>query len=140
MSKVERFSHATHPEADLRKKFDIQLGSSLDDEDRFAAVLQNKTVELKTERFQWEGTGNIFIEYHSRGELSGLAVTTADFWCHELARGDETLCYLLIPTDRLKEVCRRYWKTSAHKRGAGDEDAQRGITLKLRDLLIEIGK
>jgi hypothetical protein len=136
---TERFSWATHSDAGDRKKFDIQLGSARDDEDRLALSLQNKTIELKTERFQWEQTGNIFIEYESRGEPSGLAVTTADFWCHELARGDDTLCYLVIPTDRLKKICRGKLKTAAHKNGAGDAQAQRGIVLKLSDLLIELG-
>lgn len=136
---VERFSYATHSDYDDRKKFDLQLGSARDDEDRLAATLQGKTIELKTERFQWEQTGNIFIEYESRGEPSGLATTKADFWCHELARGDDTLCYLLIPTDRLKAVCRHKYK-AARKEGAGDDKAQRGVVLSLKELLILIGR
>jgi hypothetical protein len=139
MNKVERFSHVDHPDISIKEKFDIQLGSSRNDEDRLADVLQNKTIELKTERFQWEQTGNIFIEYESRGKPSGLAVTEADFWCHELARGDETLGYIIIPTDRLKQICRQHYRLNK-KDGAGDEKAQRGVVLKLRDLLVALGK
>jgi hypothetical protein len=137
---VERFTGVLRPEAGDRSKFDIQLGSAQNDEDRLAMALQLAAIELKTERYQWEQTGNIFIEYESRGRPSGIAATTSDFWCHELARGDETLCYLLIPMDRLKRVCREKFKTLAHKSDAGDAKAQRGIVLRLNDLLVDLGK
>lgn len=137
---VERFTGVLRPEAADRSKFDIQLGSAKNDEDRLANALQLAAIELKTERYQWEKTGNIFIEYESRGRPSGIAVTTSDFWCHELARGDETLCYLMIPVDRLKAACREKLRSQANKNGAGDDKAQRGIALSLRDLLITIGK
>jgi hypothetical protein len=135
---LQRFTWAARAAGDERSKFDIQLGAARNDEDRLAAVLQNSKIELKTESFQWEQTGNIFIEYKSRGKPSGIAATQADYWCHELVRGNGTVFYLLMQTERLKQICRRKLNTPADKQFSGDDLAQRGIVLRISDLLIEL--
>ena len=45
----------------------------------------NLTCEVKTERNQWKKTGNIAIEYMSRGEWSGITTTKAEIWVHFLS-------------------------------------------------------
>ena len=104
-------------------KFDLQLGAALVAERRlgeiFAAAKIEK-IELKTETWQWEQTGNICIEYRRAGKPSGIAVTEADYWVHELRRGDGTLCYLMFPTPRLKELAREAYSWGRYREGGGD--------------------
>ena len=51
-----------------RKKFDLDLAYGQLHEDRIADMLQNKKIEVKTERDQWSKTGNICIEFQSWGK------------------------------------------------------------------------
>ena len=74
-----------------RKKFDLDLAYGQLHEDRIADMLQNKKIEVKTERDQWSKTGNICIEFQSYGKPSGIKATEADYWFHNLALGDDVL-------------------------------------------------
>jgi hypothetical protein len=104
-------------------KFDIQLSQSLIAERRlgeiFAAAKIEK-IELKTETYQWEQTGNICIEYKQKGEPSGIAITDADYWVHELRRDGKTLCYLMFPIDQMKELASKAYAAGRYHQGGGD--------------------
>jgi hypothetical protein len=104
-------------------KFDLQLSDALIAERRLASIFENldiHKIELKTETWQWEQTGNICIEYRQNGELSGIAVTEAGCWVHELRRDEQTLVYLMFPVDRLKELARLAYKQGHYHEGGGD--------------------
>lgn len=116
------------------KKYDLQLSQGLLAERRLAGLLCNATfdtLEVKKEEWLWERTGNIFIEFESRGKPSGIAATEAHIWVHTLLRDDRTLLQLWVPMDRLRELCAR---APVCNRG-GDGKAQKGYLLKLTDLL-----
>lgn len=113
-------------------KYDIQLSQALRDESALAKILAGAKIELKTESFLWERTGNICIEFASRGKPSGIAVTEADYWVHELKRDGETLVYLMFPVERLKHLCRTAGRIV---RGAGDDGAQSAVILPLKEIL-----
>lgn len=121
------------PPAKLNKdsKYDIQLGQAGKDEARLAQILSEKKIELKTESFLWERTGNFAVEIASRGKRSGLAATEADYWAHELIKDGQTLCYLLFPVERLKQICRDIGEKQER---AGDDDAQTLFLISLRKL------
>jgi hypothetical protein len=92
------------------KKFDVQLSQALIDERRLMDVFREariEKIELKSESWQWERAGNICIEYRCDGRPSGISTTEADMWVHELKRDGATLCYLMFPTARLKEISRK---------------------------------
>ena len=55
-----------------RKKFDIDLKWGEVREKQVADMLQNKTIEVKSERDMWQRTGNIAVEYESYGKPSGI--------------------------------------------------------------------
>jgi hypothetical protein len=104
-------------------KFDLQLSSALINERRLAeifTVAKIEKIELKSETWQWEQTGNICIEYRQNGAPSGIAVTEADYWVHELRRDDQTLCYLMFPIERLKELARKAYAEGHKHEGGGD--------------------
>lgn len=119
-------------------KFDLQLSQALIDERRLADIFAGaklERVELKTETWQWEQTGNICIEYRQDGRPSGIAATDADVWIHELRRNGETLLYLMIPVPRLKELCREAIKAGRSRSNAGDDGRFDVVLLPLRELL-----
>src|SRR5215472_5522097 len=104
-------------------KFDLQLSQSLIDQRRLADIFEHMDIhkiELKSESWQWERTGNICIEYRQRGQPSGIAVTEAGCWVHELKRDGETLVYLMFPIDRLKELAREAYRQGRYHEGGGD--------------------
>jgi len=104
-------------------KFDIQLSQSLIDQRRLADIFEYgdiSKIELKSETWQWEQTGNICIEYRQNGKPSGIAVTEAGFWVHELKREGKTLVYLMFPIDRLKELAREAYRQGRYHEGGGD--------------------
>lgn len=71
-------------------KFDIDLKYAQIFEELFVNIMEGKElVEIKTERDIWKNTGNIAIEWESRGKLSGIAATKADWWVHFLAEGEK---------------------------------------------------
>jgi len=104
------------------RKFDLQLDAALLRERELARIFgdRNVKIELKSETWQWEQTGNICIEYQCDGKPSGISTTEADFWVHELRRDDQTLCYLMFPIERLKELARLAYKDGHHRKGGGD--------------------
>ena len=50
------------------------------------------------------------IEYMQQGRPSGIATTEADYWCYIFTNGDDDAVYVIIPTDRLKEIAREQYK------------------------------
>ena len=87
------------PTAENRKKFDIDLKYGQVREKYVADMLQDKKIEVKSERDMWQRTGNIAIEYESYGKPSGINATEADFWFHNLCVGDDVFCTLVFNVD-----------------------------------------
>ena len=104
-----------------RSKFDIQLGQALINERRLANIFENGKIEVKSESYLWERTRNICIEYEQNGKPSGIAVTEAEHWIHELLLHDgSVLVRLMLPVPRLKELCRRANAEGRYRKNAGD--------------------
>ena len=72
------------PSKENRKKFDIDLEYGKVREKQVADMLQDKKIEVKSERGMWQKTGNIAIEFESYGKPSGIRATEADYWFHNL--------------------------------------------------------
>jgi hypothetical protein len=120
------------------KKFDMQLSQAHIDERRLGDIFTGATIakiELKSESWLWERTGNICLEYRSRGEPSGIATTEADMWVHELKRGDDTLCWIMFPAERLLELARHHYRLGHIRENAGDDGEQCVVLIPLRDIL-----
>lgn len=120
------------------RKFDLQLSRALINERRLAEIFSAgriEKIELKSETWQWEQTGNICIEFRCHGKPSGISTTEADYWVHELQRDGNTLLYLMIPVERLKQLARDAYKRGQWRPNAGDGGRQDVILLPLHDLL-----
>lgn len=115
-----------------RKKFDLDLQYGKVREQRVADMLQDKKIEVKSERDMWVRTGNIAIEYESYGKPSGIAATQSDYWFHNLCIGDETFATLVFDVPSLKRII----DNLDHKRSVsgGDNGASRMYLLSLQKL------
>ena len=125
------------------RKFDMQLSQGHTAERRLADIFEHlriekipaPKIELKTETWQWEQTGNICIEYKCNGRPSGISTTEADYWVHELRRDGRTLVYLMFPIERLKELAREAIKQGHWRDCAGDDGRFTVALIPLRDIL-----
>jgi len=112
-------------------KFDIELQYGQVREKRIADILENEKIEVKTERDIWKKTGNIAIEFESRGKPSGIAVTEAKWWVHVLADKEDDYCMLLFPTDKLKKIARKHFSKAIN---GGDNDTSKFVLLPLKEI------
>ena len=120
------------PSIDNRKKFDIDLEYGKVREKLVADMLQNKKIEVKSERDVWQKTGNIAIEYECYGKPSGINTTESDYWFHNLCIGDETFATLFFDTKSLKKIINKLdYKRSV---SGGDNMASRMYLLNLQKL------
>ena len=87
-----------------RKKFDIDLEYGEVREQMVADMLQNKKIEVKSERDVWQRTGNIAIEYECYGKPSGINATESDYWFHNLCLGDDTFATIVFDTKNLRKI------------------------------------
>ena len=113
-------------------RFDIDLQYGQVFERKVADMFQNSKIEVKTERDKWRSTGNIVIEFESRGKPSGIATTEAEFWFHNLALDGELIMTLVFPVAVLK----RYIADNKPRivRG-GDDNTSKLYLINLADLV-----
>ena len=120
------------PKIKDRKKFDIDLEYGKVREQQVADMLQDKKIEVKSERDVWQKTGNIAIEYESYGKPSGINATESDYWFHNLCIGDETFATLVFDTTALKRIIANLDKMRSVS--GGDNNASRMYLLNLQKL------
>ncbi len=115
-----------------RKKFDIDLNYGEVREKQVADMLQNKKIEVKSERDMWQRTGNIAVEYESYGKPSGIKATESDYWFHNLCIGNETYATLVFRTDVLRSIIDSLDYTKTVK--GGDHNASTMYLLNIQKL------
>ena len=120
------------PKTEDRKKFDIDLEYGKVREQMVADMLQDKTIEVKSERDVWQKTGNIAIEYECYGKPSGISATESDYWFHNLCIGDETFATIVFDTNSLKRIIANLDKKRSVS--GGDNNASRMYLLNLQKL------
>ena len=120
------------PTKENRKKFDLDLTYGEIREEKIAAMLTDKKVEVKSERDIWQNTGNICIEYECWGKPSGIRATESDYWFHNLCIGDDEYCTLVFKTATLKKIVDKLdtFKTVS----GGDGNASRMFLVNLQKL------
>jgi ribosomal protein S4E len=112
-------------------KYDLEFGV-LEGETWFDEIVSNRKFEVKTDRLSVK-TGNIYIEYESRGKPSGIATTQADYWVYKVT---ETKA-IVIKTEELKTIVRQLIldkKAIPNVRG-GDNNTSVGVLVKIKDLV-----
>lgn len=107
-------------------KYDLKVGQAKEEE--LGKIFNDKKIEVKHD-LQALKTGNVYVEYQSRGKRSGISTSEAEYYC--FAFGDT---FHLINTKLLKSRCRKYINTKRDKRG-GDSNTSKGILLPINELL-----
>ena len=120
------------PNKKNQKKFDLDLQYGKVREKKIAEMLENKKIEVKSERDIWQKTGNIAIEYECYGKPSGIRSTEADYWFHNLCIGEDTFATIVFETKSLKRIIDKldYKRTVS----GGDNMASRMYLLNLQKL------
>lgn len=73
-------------------------------EDLLKKILEELRIEVKTDKI-YKTTGNLFVEFQSRGKSSGINKTTADYWAFCLwSEGLKLPPFILVPTKELKKL------------------------------------
>lgn len=124
--------NTTQPKTEDRKKFDIDLQYGQVREKLVLDMLQDKKIEVKSERDVWQKTGNIAIEYECYGKPSGINATESDYWFHNLCIGDETFATIVFDTQSLKRIIANL--DSKRSVSGGDNNAARMYLLNLQKL------
>lgn len=107
-------------------RYDLKVGQVA--EKALAEIFEGAKVEVKRD-LRARSTGNLFVEYESRGKPSGIAISEADYWCFVV---EET--YIILPTALLKAVVEPLKGTDAERQG-GDNNTSIGVLLCLSDLI-----
>ena len=116
-------------------KFDLDIIDGEEGEALVREILQGEgKIEVKRD-FIVSNTGNVAVEYHSRGNPSGIAVTEADWWAFVLdGERYKSEVVILVRTARLKQLCRPYLGTKKDVPG-GDDNTSRMILLNVAELV-----
>jgi len=88
---------------------------------------RQRTAEVKHDQM-WDKTGNVAIEYRSRGKASGIATSKADTWFYVLKR------IYYCPTGDLRAYLIQHWDRYRRVRGGDDKTSDLAL-LKLDDFL-----
>jgi hypothetical protein len=108
-------------------KFDIDVSYGKEREHRFSDMIHSK-MEVKSDR-KANITGNIYVEFESRGKPGGVASTEADVWVQEV---DEDV-FIVMPVSRMKELVRIHLDKYGETLG-GDGHTSRGVLLRVSNL------
>ena len=95
-------------------------------------MLQDKKIEVKSERDVWKRTGNIAIEYECYGKPSGINATEADYWFHNLCVGEDVYATLVFKTENLKKILDSLERKVSVN--GGDHNASRTYLISLQKL------
>jgi len=87
--------------------------------------------ELKTDRMAHK-TGNVYVEFQSRGKDSGIRTSKSNTWIFKIPNGRDTHLFSIhIPLTRLKKLVSKDYKVVP----GGDRLTSRGYLVPLTDLI-----
>lgn len=113
-------------------RYDLKLGEMKEAE--LADIFTNKKIEVKTDLF-YQKSGNIYVEFESRGKVSGIATSEADFYCYILPKGD-SCSYHLFDSQQFKTALKKAVKDNRAKvKVGGDNGTSKGILINFEILL-----
>jgi len=116
-------------------QYDLKFGQ--EGETEIAKLLNDSEIEVKRDR-QTQQTGNVYIEYESRGKPSGIATTKASKWAYILQDG----CILIVDTELLKKALRYLIKAKQCVKDiqGGDNNTTLGVLVNVERLMEGIRK
>ena len=98
-----------------------------------AEMLEGDTTEVKSEIDIWKETRNVFIEFKSRGKLSGIATTESKWWSTNFYYKDNLEFNITLLTAKLKKMVMVKNKYKIVK--GGDNNTSKGFLIPIEDLI-----
>lgn len=111
-------------------KYDLKVGQ--EGENLIAKLLKSKKIEVKRDSWVYK-SGNIAIEYESRGKPSGISKSEAEWWSIIFSGGFEDNIVLFIESNKLKQICRDFYKKGSVKK-MGDNNSSLAVLIPLKEL------
>lgn len=112
-------------------KYDLKVGQV--GEQLLSSILTNKTIEVKRDSWICK-SGNIAIEYESRGKPSGIATSTAEYWAIIFSGEYNDEMILLIEAERLKKIARQYY-LKGNIKAMGDSNTSKAVLIPIKELI-----
>jgi hypothetical protein len=112
-------------------RYDLEYGRQ-EGEKWFEKILglESGNIEVKSDR-KSQQTGNIFIEYESRGKLSGIATTQAKYLVYKV---DAETAFIWGVNEFKRKIKDLYNRGIARKIVGGDNNTSKGLLIKIKDL------
>ena len=111
-------------------RYDLEIGK--EGERIVDSLFKDKLVEVK--RDSWVSkSGNIAIEYESRGKPSGIATTQADYWIIIFSGGYQDKVMYVFETQILKKVSRKYFK-KGNVKAMGDNNTSMSVLIPIKEI------
>jgi hypothetical protein len=96
---------------------DLQVGAV--GENYVNSIFTDEKVKLEVKKDDWvTRSGNVAIEFESRGKPSGIETTESDFWCHVVGH----YFILVFPVAFLRKVCKQLKNDPKYVKSMGDRD------------------
>lgn len=112
-------------------KYDLKIGQV--GETMLNEILHDSTIEVK--RDSWIGrTGNIAVEYQSRGKPSGISTTKASHWCFIFSNEFNDEVMIIIETNRLKRISRIFYNKGNVKL-MGDNNTSKSVLIPAEKII-----
>ena len=112
-------------------RYDLKVGKI--GEDRIAEMVEGDTIEVKSEINIWKETRNVFIEFYSRGKVSGIAKTESKWWSTNFYYKDELKFTITLLTDDLRKMVKVKGKYRIVN--GGDNNTSKGFLVPIKDLI-----
>lgn len=111
-------------------KFDLKVGQL--GEGLVSSLFSDKKLEVKTDSWT-DKSGNIAVEFESRGKPSGIAHSEADWWVFVLDGKHKKEIIIFIEAERLKRIARHYY-TKGNVKEMGDSNTSKAVLIPLHEL------
>jgi hypothetical protein len=113
-------------------RYDLKVGQI--GEQLLNDILTLKTIEVKRDSWIYK-SGNIAIEFESRNKPSGIAKSQSEYWAIIFSGGYKDEIIIIIKTNRLKNICRKYYKLGNIK-SMGDNNTSKAILIPIKEILL----
>ena len=112
-------------------RYDLEVGQV--GEKLLSEILLSKTIEVKRDSWIFK-SGNIAIEYESRGKPSGIAKSLAEYWAIIFSGGYQDEIIVIIKENRLKKICREHY-LKGNVKSMGDNNTSKSILIPITEIL-----
>lgn len=100
-------------------EYDLKFGQMKEKE--LGKILDDKPIEVKTD-CKWKKTGNLAIEFKSRGKPSGISTTKAEYWAFILDANGFTEGVIIVPIEKLLIIAKYHYQKGNIVNGGENSD------------------